>query len=75
MVRADAVRLESAHGPQPGFEPTMVGLDHVVCILLGDMPSCWYELVEHPRVDRRLVDDNLDRQRPDPQRAGEEPSC
>jgi transposase len=39
----------------------MIGLDPVVGVLLGSMPRRWEELLQHGRVRRSPVGDNLDR--------------
>jgi hypothetical protein len=46
---------------QPTFQPAMVGLDHVVGVLLGDMPSSRRQIVKNARIDRRAIRDDTDR--------------
>jgi hypothetical protein len=50
MVRGRQA-LESAHRAQPSLEATMLGLDHVVRVLLRDMPSGRLEFLDEPQVD------------------------
>ncbi len=45
------VSLQSSHGSKPGFEPSMVGLERVVCMDLGVMERGREQLVEDPGVD------------------------
>ncbi len=66
MTAADRSRFESAHRPEPGFEPAVIGFDGVVGVLLGDMQRRWDEFVEDPYVRRGLVGGDLDRCRPVP---------
>jgi len=65
-------RLEATHRSKPGFEPTMVGFDRVVRILLGVVHGGRDEFVEGPRIGRCPVCDYLHRHRPGGQRPGEE---
>jgi hypothetical protein len=58
-----AVLLEPAHRSQPRFEAAVVSLDAVVGVLLGAMPGHRQQLVQHRRVGRRSVGDDLDRDR------------
>jgi hypothetical protein len=39
----------------------MVGLEPIVRVLIGTVPGRWRHLVEHRRIHRRLVGDDLDR--------------
>jgi hypothetical protein len=39
----------------------VVTLDPVVGVLVGSMPGCWRQLLEHARVYRRVVGDDLNR--------------
>jgi hypothetical protein len=77
-LRATAIRrLRWAGIPrhkQPLTPATALDI-FIRCILLGDMPRSLHHIFHHSRVDGRPVGHDLDRQRPDPQRAGEEPSC
>jgi hypothetical protein len=66
---------ESAHWPQPCLEPTVIGFDAVVRVLLGDVPRGRLQLVEYARVDRRSIGGDLSRDAPDAQRADEERAC
>jgi hypothetical protein len=56
--------FESAHRPEPGFEPAMICLDGVVGVLLGHVQRCRGEFVEDPQVCRRLVGSDLGWRRP-----------
>ncbi len=47
--------LQTAHRPQPGLEPTMIGFDRVTGVLLHDVASAGQQLIEHTRVGRRPV--------------------
>ena len=71
--RAEA--FESAHRPQPSFQPAVIGLDPVVAVLLGDMRRSWDQFVQHPQVRAGLVGRHLDRRRTVPQRTDEESPC
>jgi hypothetical protein len=42
--------FEPTHRFQPGFEPTMIGFDGVVRVLLHDMARRGQQLIEHPRI-------------------------
>jgi hypothetical protein len=50
---------KSAHRSEPVFELAVVGLDRVVGILLDVVPRRRDEVVEHGRVDRCGVGDDL----------------
>jgi hypothetical protein len=54
-----AVLLEPAHRTQPRLQPAVVTLDVVVGIPIGAMPSRRQQLLEHRRVHRRMVGDDL----------------
>src|SRR5262249_35863336 len=75
MVRADVVRLSPRMGRSRALSRpwsdsiALFAYCSVTCRAAGTSSS------STPRVDRRVVGDDLDRQRLDPQRAGEEPSC
>jgi hypothetical protein len=58
-----AVLLELARRSQPRFEAAVVGLEVVVGVLPGAMPGHRQQFVQHRRVGRRLVGDDLDRDR------------
>ena len=64
--------VEPVHGSQAGFQPSMIGFDRVVSVLLGDMTGSGHQLVEHPRVGGRVISGDLNRRRPVLQGAGEE---
>jgi hypothetical protein len=56
-----AVVLEAARRAQPRFQPAVVGLDVVVGIPVAAVPGGGEQLVEHDRVRRGPVGDDLDR--------------
>jgi hypothetical protein len=62
-----SVLLEPAHRPQPRLQAAVVGLDAVVGVLVGSMPCCRQQLLQHRRIGRCLVSDDL--HRCDPRRA------
>ena len=39
--------FQATHRPQSGFEPSMIGLDGVIGVLLHDMADARQQLVEH----------------------------
>jgi hypothetical protein len=55
------VGLEPAHRPKAPFQLAVIGFEPVVGVLLGAIPGRGRQLVEHLRVHRRLVGDDLDR--------------
>jgi hypothetical protein len=56
--------FEPTHRSQSGFQPSGIGFDRVVSVLLGDMAGSGHQLVEHPRVGGRVISGDLDRGRP-----------
>jgi hypothetical protein len=64
--------FEPAHRPQSGFQPSVIGFDRVVSVLLGDMTGGRHQLIEHPRVGGRAISGDLDRGRPVIKGTGEE---
>ena len=64
--------FEPAHRSQSGLQPSVIGFDRVVCVLLGDMTGRRRQLIEHPRVGGRAISGDLDRGRPVVKGAGEE---
>ena len=42
--------FELAHRSSSGFQPSVIGFDRVVWVLLGDMTGGRRQLLEHPRV-------------------------
>jgi hypothetical protein len=56
--------FEPAHRPQSGLQPSVIGFDRVVSVLLGDMTGSGYQLIEHPRVGGRVIGAGLDRDNP-----------
>ena len=55
--------FESAHRSQSGFQPSVIGFDRVVSVLLGDMTGGRHQLIEHPRVGGGTISGDLDRGR------------
>ena len=53
--------FEPAHGSQSGFQPSVIGFDRVVSVLLGDMTGGRRQLIEHPRVGGRAISADLNR--------------
>ena len=45
------IPLRSSHGPQPGLQPSVVGLHCIVGVLLHVVERTGQDLVEHGRVD------------------------
>ena len=64
--------FEPAHGTQSGIQPSVIGFDRVIFVLLGDMAGGRYQLVEYPRVGGRVISGDLNRGRPVFQGASEE---
>jgi hypothetical protein len=56
-------RLQPSHRAQPGLEPTVISLDPVIAVLLGDVPRGRGELVDDAQVHRCPVGGDLNRQR------------
>jgi hypothetical protein len=56
-----AVLVEPAHWSQPRLETAMVGLDPVVGVPLGAVPRRWEQLLQHQRIGRCSVGDDLHR--------------
>ena len=67
-----AAKFEPAHRSQSGFQPSVIGFDRVVSVLLGDVTGGRRELIEHPRIGGRAISGDLDRGRPVIKGAGEE---
>ena len=44
--------FESAHRPDSGLEPSMIGFEGIVGVLLHDMARGGQQLIEHSRVGR-----------------------
>jgi hypothetical protein len=66
ITLAPAVLFEAAHRTQPRLQPPVIALDPVVGVLVGAMPCRWQQVLQHGRVDRRLIGGDLDG--PDPGR-------
>ncbi|ETA03772.1 hypothetical protein CcI156_07645 [Frankia sp. CcI156] len=67
--------FQSAHRPEPCFQPAVIGFDPVVLPGRVDVAGFGEQLVENPRVDRGLVGGDLDRpatlsKRPDEESPG-----
>jgi hypothetical protein len=79
MAGSDSCRrpaaFQSAHRPPSGLQPTMIGFDPVVAILLSHVHRGWDQFVEDPQVRTGPVGSDLDRCRPVGKGAGEEPAC
>jgi len=66
-----AVTSQSAHRPEPGFQPSVVRFDRIVRVLLDCVP-CGGDQLVHARVGRRAISGDLDRDRAGAQRPDEE---
>jgi hypothetical protein len=64
--------FEPAHCSQSGLQPSVIGFDRIISVLLGDMAGGRHQLVEYPRVGGRVISGDLDRGRPVFQGVGEE---
>jgi hypothetical protein len=64
--------FEATHRSQSGLQPSVIGFDRIVSVLLGDMTGRRHQLIEHPWVGGRAVSGHLDRGRPVLQGVGEE---
>ena len=67
-----AVSLETTHRSKSGLEPSMIGLDGVVRVLLDAVPRVRDQLVQDTRVDRCPVRRHLHWDGAGAQRPGEE---
>ena len=67
-----AVLLETAHRSKSGLEPTVIGFDGVVRVLLDPVQRVRGKLVQDPRVDRGPVGGDLHWDGSGAQRPGEE---
>lgn len=47
--------FEAPHRPQPGFEPSVIGFDRVIGVLLQDMAHRGQQLSDYSRVGGRLI--------------------
>ena len=52
----------------------MIGFNTIVRVLLGDVRCGRDKFVQHPQIGACLIGGHLDRRRPVPQGAGEEPA-
>src|SRR5690348_5084908 len=66
--------FEPAHRSQSGLQPSVIGFDRVVSVLLGDMTGGRHQLIEHPRVGGGTISGDLDRGRRVIKGAGKEPT-
>jgi hypothetical protein len=55
------VLFESTHRLQPCLQPAVICLDAVVGVLLGSMPCHGQQPLQHDRVRRCSIGDDLDR--------------
>src|SRR5829696_9037542 len=55
-----AVLFETAHGTQSRLQPPVIALDPVVGVPISAVPGCWQQVLQHGRVDRRLIGGDLD---------------
>src|SRR5918911_7247 len=55
--------FEPAHRLQSGLQPSVIGFDRIVSVLLGDMTGGRHQLIEHPRVGGGTISGDLDRGR------------
>jgi hypothetical protein len=69
------VAFESAHWAEPRFEPSVVGFDPIVRILLGVVERVRHELLDHRAQRRSPVGHDLDRFAVSTKRRLEEPAC
>ena len=60
--------FQAAHRTWPGLQPTMVGFDPIVGVLLGDVCCGRGQFIENPQVCAGSVGGHLDRRRPADQR-------
>jgi hypothetical protein len=67
------VALESAHRPQPGFQPPVICFDRVARVPLDAMQALGHHLPKDPRIGRTPVGGHLFRGRAGAQCPGEEP--
>ncbi len=51
--------FEPTHRSEPGLEPTMIGFDGIVGVLLHDVARGGQQLIEYPRVGRSPVSVHL----------------
>ena len=65
--------FQSAHRPQPGFQPAVIGLDAVIGVPLGGVQRGGDQLVQDLRIGRGPVGRDLGRDNPQTQQLGEEP--
>ena len=67
------VALESAHRPEPGLQPPVIGLDRIIGPALDGVQRRGNQLVKDPRIGGGAVSGDFDRDRARAQRPGEEP--
>ena len=51
--------FEATHRPESALEPTMIGLDRIIPVLLHDVARGRQQLIEYPRVGRCPVGAHL----------------
>jgi len=71
--RGAAQPLQSPHRPQPRFQSTVIALDRIVRVLIGNMPCGRQQLIEHAKVSLSPVGRHLDWRRRVLERLSEEP--
>ena len=64
--------FQPTHRSQPALEPTMIGFDGIVRVLLHDVARGGQQLIDHPRVGRRPISAHLSRAWAMLESAGEE---
>ena len=62
--------FDSAHLPEPGFQPTMIGFGQVVRVPLDGVQRGKDQLIQDPRISSGAVGSDLGWDRPGPQRPG-----
>jgi hypothetical protein len=66
--------FQATHRPQRSLEPTMIGFDRVIGVLLGDVAGSGCQLLEYARVGRCPIRDHFSGLRPVQQGPGKEPA-
>jgi hypothetical protein len=73
-TRAERSRFNPRMGSYSGFEPSMIGFDGIVCVLLHDMARGGQQLIEYSLVGRCPICGHLARAYAVLEGAGEEPA-
>jgi hypothetical protein len=71
----EAEPFGTAHRPQPGLQPAMIGLDRMIRVLLPTVAGGGQQLIEHPWIRGSPVGAHLGRVWAVCERAGGEPAC